>query len=161
MNWNSLESHNIYQTFSSQKVFHTLPTWAVGVFNSLVPGRFGWAFRNVIFSLVLLTDVLRSSYDYAPMLMPWDRTDKKLTLVQVMAWCHQATNHYLNQCWPRSTSPYDVTKPQWVNNFGKYRPCLRRNTSTLETGKAEPFQQLSWSKLKFIFFCFSATPVFE
>ena len=24
------------------------------------------------------------------------------TLVQVMAWCHQATSHYLSQCWPRS-----------------------------------------------------------
>ena len=32
-----------------------------------------------------------------------------------MAWCHQATSHYLSQCWPRSLSPYDVTRPQWVN----------------------------------------------
>ena len=32
-----------------------------------------------------------------------------------MAWCCQATSHYLNQCWPRSMSPYGVTRPQWVN----------------------------------------------
>ena len=32
-----------------------------------------------------------------------------------MAWCHQATSHYLNQCWPRSMSPYGVTRPQWVH----------------------------------------------
>ena len=25
-------------------------------------------------------------------------------LVQVMAWSHQATSHYLSQCWPRSMS---------------------------------------------------------
>ena len=25
------------------------------------------------------------------------------TLVEVMAWCHQAPSHYLSQCWPRST----------------------------------------------------------
>ena len=25
-------------------------------------------------------------------------TDNKSTLVQVMAWCHQAASHYLNQC---------------------------------------------------------------
>ena len=31
-----------------------------------------------------------------------DLTDDKSTLVQVMAWCHHATSHYLNQCWPRS-----------------------------------------------------------
>ena len=37
------------------------------------------------------------------------------TLVQVMAWYHQVTSHYLNQCWPRFMSPYDITRPQWVN----------------------------------------------
>ena len=31
-----------------------------------------------------------------------------------MAWCCQATSHYLSQCWPRHVSPYGVTKPQWV-----------------------------------------------
>ena len=37
------------------------------------------------------------------------------TLVLVMAWCQQATSHYLNQCWPWSMSPYGDTRPQWVN----------------------------------------------
>ena len=44
-----------------------------------------------------------------------DLTDDKSTLVQVMAWCRQATSHYLNQCWPSFLSPYGVTRPQWVN----------------------------------------------
>ena len=47
--------------------------------------------------------------------MSLDLTDDESTLVQVMAWCHQATSHYLSQCWPRSLSPYDITRPQWVN----------------------------------------------
>ena len=47
--------------------------------------------------------------------MPLDLTDDKSTLVQVMVWCRQATNHYLSQCWPRFMSPYGVTRPQWVN----------------------------------------------
>ena len=38
----------------------------------------------------------------------------KSTLVQVMAWCRQATSHYLCQCWPSSMSPYGVTRSQWV-----------------------------------------------
>ena len=46
-----------------------------------------------------------------------DLTDEKSTLVQVMVWCHEATSHYLSQCWPRSISPYDVTRPQWVQLF--------------------------------------------
>ena len=31
--------------------------------------------------------------------MPMSFIDDKSTLVQVMAWCRQATSHYLNQCW--------------------------------------------------------------
>ena len=27
---------------------------------------------------------------------------------------HQATNHYLSQCWPRFKSSYGCTRPQWV-----------------------------------------------
>ena len=46
--------------------------------------------------------------------MSLDLTDDKSTLVQVMAWCHQATSHYLSQCWPRSLS-YGITRPQWIN----------------------------------------------
>ena len=35
--------------------------------------------------------------------------DDMSALVQVMAWCRQATSHYLNQCWPRSPMPYELT----------------------------------------------------
>ena len=48
--------------------------------------------------------------------MPLNLTDDKSTLVQVMAWCHQATSHYLSQCWPRSMSPNGVTRPQRVKH---------------------------------------------
>ena len=57
--------------------------------------------------------------------MPLDLTDDKSTLVQVMAWCRQATNHYLNQCWPRSPTSYGVTRPQWVKDH---------EDTTLKTG---------------------------
>ena len=30
------------------------------------------------------------------------------------AWCRKATSHYLSQCWPRSLSPYGMTRPQRV-----------------------------------------------
>ena len=54
------------------------------------------------------------SCEIALILMSLDFTDDQLTLVQVMAWCRQATSHYLSQCWPRSMSLYGVTRPQWV-----------------------------------------------
>ena len=49
---------------------------------------------------------------------PQDLTNDKSNLVQVMAWCRQATSHYLSQCWPRSLSPHGITKPQWVKIYG-------------------------------------------
>ena len=47
-----------------------------------------------------------------------------------MAWCLQASSHYLSPCWPRSMSPYGVIRAQWVN----YR-CLLLHSNNL----------LSWS----------------
>ena len=49
--------------------------------------------------------------------MTLDLTDEKSTLVQVMAWCHQAACQYLSQCWSRSMSPYNITRPQWINSL--------------------------------------------
>ena len=57
--------------------------------------------------------------------MSMDLTDDKSTLVQVMAWCRQATSHYLSQCWPRSMSPHGVTRPQWVNHIHLCLFCSR------------------------------------
>ena len=34
-----------------------------------------------------------------------------------MAWCHHATSHYQNQCWPRSISSSSVASPQWVTKL--------------------------------------------
>ena len=61
--------------------------------------------------------VFRYSYNNTLIWMSLDLTDDKSTLVQVMAWCHQATSHYLSQCWPRSVSPYGITRQQWVKLF--------------------------------------------
>ena len=46
----------------------------------------------------------------------------KSTLVQVMAWCCQATNHYLRQCWAIYMLSYGVTShttSKWVALIGK------------------------------------------
>ena len=47
--------------------------------------------------------------------MPRDLSGDKSTFVQVMAWCRQATSHYLHQCRPTSMSQHGITRPQWVN----------------------------------------------
>ena len=41
--------------------------------------------------------------------------DQQSTLVHVMSWCRQATIHSLNQCWSRSMSPYNATRPHYFH----------------------------------------------
>ena len=82
--------------------------------NSLVPGGFPWNFALVNFKLILVLDDWDISCAILIMWMSQGFTDDKSTLIQVMAWCRQATRHYLNQCWPRSKLPYGTIRQQWV-----------------------------------------------
>ena len=87
--------------------------------NSLASGRSGCNFVNAIFSHVLLICIFRSPYGNALRWIPWDLTGTKSTLIliQVMAWCCQATSHCLRQCWPSSLLPYGITGPQWFKRL--------------------------------------------
>ena len=95
------------------------------IFNSLAPGTFKFNFRWVIFKLILVKGGWGISYEIFLRLMPLDHINDKSTLVQVMAWCRQATGHYLSQRWPRSMSPNGVTRPQWV--WGMCCTCRERS----------------------------------
>ena len=46
--------------------------------------------------------------------LPWDADNLKSTLVQITAWCGQATSHNLYQNWRRFMSSYSITRLQWV-----------------------------------------------
>ena len=103
--------------------------------NSLAPGKFQFKFRSVMFKLTLVNGGWGISYEIALRWMPLDLTDDKLTLVQVMAWCRQATSHYLSQCWLRSMSPNGVTRPQWVKRDVHKNPNSLCNV--LDTNKKQ------------------------
>ena len=45
------------------------------------------------------------------------RYDDKATMVQVIAWCRQATIHFLRQCCPRYMLPNGVTRSQCISYF--------------------------------------------
>ena len=102
--------------------------------NSLAPGKFKRNFRHVIFKQILVTDGWGITCETALMWMSLDFTDDQSTLVQVMAWCRQATSHYLSQCWPRSLSPMASLghneSTGWFSKcqsliFAGPAPCLR------------------------------------
>ena len=85
--------------------------------NSLAPGKFEWNFRCLIFQIISVIDGWGISCELTLRWMSLDLTNDESTWVQVMAWCRQATSHYLSHCWPRSLSPYGVTRPYWVNTL--------------------------------------------
>ena len=84
--------------------------------NSLGPGKFKWNFRHVIFKQIVVIGGWGISCEITLIWMSLVFTDDQSILVHVMAWCRQATSHYLSQCWPRFISLYGVTSPLWVNN---------------------------------------------
>ena len=75
-------------------------------------GKCGKVLKSVISELMLWIKFIITSCEIALSWIAENTSDVKSTLVQIMAWCHQASNHYLSQCWPRSVSPYGVTRPQ-------------------------------------------------
>ena len=81
--------------------------------------------------------------------MPQDLTDDKSTLVHVMAWCRQATSHYLNQCWPRSSTPCCVNRPQWVKISAG--PNAGHFVHFYSSRPENVFQYKDWVKVTYIY----------
>ena len=68
----------------------------------------------------------------------------KSTLVQVMAWCRQATSHYLSQCWPRSMCCHMASLGHNVLSLASF-PGLESWYS--------PCQNVCWSNPRGVFPC--------
>ena len=64
-----------------------------------------------------LGDVAVRLVSKAVIIQKSDFTNEMSTLLQAMAWCYQALNHYFSQCWPRSMSLYGIIVLQYVNSF--------------------------------------------
>ena len=83
-------------------------------FKSLAPERCSCILELVIFRLMPMIDILSIYFEIASQLI-----DDESKAIQVMAWCRQATSHYMNQCWP-SSMWYGNTRPQWVKPVTVY-----------------------------------------
>ena len=92
---------------------HICVTWPQWV-NSLVPGRCSCNLVLVIVRFILRLDILTICYEITLGWIPKDLTDYLSKLVQVMVWHHQATSHYLSQCWPGTMLTYRIIKPQTI-----------------------------------------------
>ena len=131
----------------------------MGYVNSLAPGSCSSHFKSLIFKFFQTEYSLNSHCEIALSRMPWNLTDDRSTLVLVMAWCRQATSHYLNQCWPRSGSPYGITKPQWVNCALVTSHVLARMSSHRASQNSLTFpwtfSVFPWPQIILPMFCFA------
>ena len=85
--------------------------------NSVVHGRFGGNFKMIILKLILQICRMGNQCEIALRQMPYNLTNEKPILVQVMACCLTATSHYMSQCWHKYMSPFGVTMPQHFNRL--------------------------------------------
>ena len=97
---------------------HSSMSWFQRRFCSLATRSLPQKFCNINFKLILQIDIKSVSQETALKRMPRDYTDNKPTFGLVGPGngvvCCQATSNCLCQCWPRSLSPYSVSRPRWV-----------------------------------------------
>ena len=86
------------------------PTTCLTEFQTL-PERCDCDFKCVNFKYNLGIDKSSIQANITLEWMPEDLADGKSSLVQVMAWCHQAASRCLNQCWPTSLMPCHMASP--------------------------------------------------
>ena len=71
----------------------------------------GMTFRQILWNIIF-------HWEIAFRWLPQNLTNESSTLAQVIAWCRQATSHYMSQSWPICKLLYDVSRPHWVKLLG-------------------------------------------
>ena len=118
----------------------------------MAPARFGWNLRYAIFKFSWVIDVCGITCEFTLKRLSHDFTDDKSTLVQVMVWCCEATNHYLSQCWPTSTRPLGHNESTYwdlVLHVGRNQlahHCLRKRLFVCST--PSHYQHQCWFIIK-------------
>ena len=102
--WLIYDKYVVWYDWCGTVATFQLTHWPLGNLNEIL-----------IFKQIFVIDGWGISCEIALIWMSLHFADDQSTMVQVIAWCHQATSHCLSQCWPKSLSPYGVTRPQWVN----------------------------------------------
>ena len=87
--------------------------------NSLATGRCGSKFKYIFFKHIVQNSSLYTGWEIPLRWIPQTLTKEKSSLAQIIAWCHQATSHYLNH-FTQIILPYGITRPQWVKSIFSY-----------------------------------------
>ena len=97
-------SNNIYIVRKYMNIDRRMSHRVIGdiFFNSLSPERCNNSFKIITFKLISQKINVNSRCELVVKWMQQNIANGKTTLIQVMAWCRQATCHYLSQCWMAS-----------------------------------------------------------
>ena len=102
---------------------NSAPNWLLGVplsrqhcliINTMRPSQSGSLFPDDIFKYISMNENVWISNKIEPKFVPKGSINNIPTLVQIMAWHHQVTSHYLKQWWSSFMTQICVTWPQWV-----------------------------------------------
>ena len=96
---------------------------------SLAPERYGNDSKGVTSKHILQIMFMGTSCKIALRWIAQNTFDDKSALVEVIAWRCQAPSHFVSQCWPRSMSPYGITRPQWVKKYDDLPPLINPSLS--------------------------------
>ena len=105
-------SHKNIEGVNGSTFVHIFQKLASNFINSLTPETFPRILIQMVSKPSWVIDVLSIFRGMALIWLSLGLTEDKWTMVKAMAWCHEATSHYLNQCSPRSVSPDGVNRPQ-------------------------------------------------
>ena len=105
-------NHRSHDTVNIALLIFTLGT----NFNiSFFPEEHDDNFKCVISQQSIIISMVSISSEMSPRRIPQlDFIYHKSTLAKVMTWCHRATSHWFNHCWPRFISPNGITRRQWI-----------------------------------------------
>ena len=89
--------------------------------NSLAPGRCGSNFKSINLKLIIQNSSLGTPCKIALMWMSQNLNNEKYPLVQINAWCYQATRHHLSQWWPRTMALLGHIETAEISFLGLYQ----------------------------------------
>ena len=109
--WNHITVLKFNGNFNENEWHEANNAWCI---NSLVPGWCGSNYKSMVFKLIIENGSLGIWCVIALRKMPQNvnnHRNGKSNLVQMLAWCQQATCHCLSLCWHRLMLPKDITRP--------------------------------------------------
>ena len=105
---------------------------------------YGSNIELLIFKLISSIDILKISYEIALNRTRLDIADDQWALVQLIAWCRQATSHNPNQCSSSLMTLYGVTRVKLINILGGYN--IKHNFYSFQNyaGKLSALVSMMW-----------------